>query len=237
MNKLFLTFSLILACTAFAKAQSKLSYSLLVNESYSRDNYHQVCVGRSPFVILPPGTPLPPALPFLCLDKAWKTSITFNTNYEVSPRLRLQAGLGYNRMHMDKANGVLGTSRYQVEYLSIPVRAHYFFNRGKVRFYTGAGFRTDIRLNDAIPYYGVDIIADNSRSIAVSLEALLGIEVPISSKIKVNFEPTYATALSPYSRDIGIPLGRPGSPSLRPYELIEEHPGRMGVSVGFTFSF
>lgn len=232
MKKLFLTLSLILACTVFVKAQSRLSYSILVNESYSTDNYHQICLNPS-YILGQPGQ----SLPCVLMDKAWKTNITVNANYEVSPRLRLQAGFGYNAMHLDEVNDVLGTSRYQAEYLSIPVRAHYFITRGKVGFYIGTGFRTDIRLNNATPYDGADIVVDNSKYLAVSLEALIGIEVPISSKIKVNFEPTYATALSPYSRDVGFPLASPGVPSLRPFALIDEYPGRFGASLGFTVSF
>lgn len=232
MKKLFLTLSLTLACTVFVKAQSKLSYSVLVNESYSTDNYHQICLSQS-YIPGQSGQ----GLPCVLMDKAWKTNITLNANYEVSPRLRLQAGFGYNAMHLDEVNDVLGTSRYQVEYLSIPVRAHYFIKRSKVGFYIGTGLRTDIRLDNATPYDGEDIVADNSRNIAMSFETLLGIEVPLSSNIKVNFEPTYAMALTRYSRDLGFPLASPSAPTGLPYELIEEHPGRMGVSIGLTFSF
>lgn len=225
MKKFLLTVSLVIACTSLARAQSRLSYSLLVNQSASTDNYHTVCLFTGN------------GNPCLILDKAWKTNLTFNANYELSPRLRLQAGLGYNVMHMDKLNGVLATNRYQVEFLSIPVKAHYFIkNHGKARLYIGTGVRTDIRLTQPVSDYSLlAIVADNSRSISASLEVLVGIEIPLSSRIKLNIEPTYGTAITRYSRETGIELGIPGSVNRTPYALIDEYPGRYGISVGFTF--
>lgn len=232
MRKLCLTLSLVLACSAFTNAQSRLSYSILLNQSVSTNNYNQLCVNR-PIITSQPGPGLAP----LCMDRAWKTNITFNANYELSPKLRLQAGLGYNVMHLDRLNGALGTSRYQLEYLSIPVKAHYFIHQGKVRFYVGAGVRTDIRIDGPMPYITAEPVADNSRSVSASIETLLGIEVPLSSKIMFNFEPTFASALVRYTREIGLNLAFPSTATGYPYALMDQYPGRFGISAGFTFRF
>ncbi len=233
MRKLCLTLSLIFTCSAIVSAQSRLSYSVLVNESFSTNNYNQVCLNQ--FQV--PGQP-GAILPCLSMDKAWKTNVTFSTNYEISDRFRLQGGLGYNVMHMDKLNGLLGTSRYQVEFLSIPLKVHYYVHRGKkIHFYVGTGVRTDIRLNGPKPYQGQEPVADNSRSVAASLEMLVGVEVPITSKIMLNFEPTQSKALVRYTREIGLNLGFPGGTGGYPYALIDQYPGRFGVSAGLTFRF
>ncbi len=225
MKKLFLTLSLILACTAVATAQSKLSYSVLVNQSASTDDLINICIFRTT------------GGECLDLEKVWKTNVTFNANYQVSPRLRLQSGLGYNVLSMDNLNSGLGTDRYKIKYLSIPMRAHYLITKGKVQFYTGAGLRTDIRLNGDIPYATDAGVIDNGRGLAVSLETLIGIEVPLSSRLKVHLEPTYATALTSYIKDVNAPTGNPNSfaLSIQPYGIIDEYPSRIGVSVGFTF--
>lgn len=224
MKKLFLSISLLLAFSALVQAQSKLSYSALINQSASTDDVENICIFR-----ISGGE-------CLDLEKIWKTNITLNVNYEVNSRLRLQSGLGYNVLSMDHLNNGLGTDRYKVKYLSIPVRAHYFINKGKVRFYTGAGLRTDIRLNGDIPNDESTSIQDNARGIAVSMEALIGIEVPISSRFKVHFEPTYAQAITSYANDTNNATGSVNGSSVAPFGLIDEYPGRIGISLGFTFN-
>lgn len=223
MKKLFFTFSLLLACSALVQAQSKLSYSILVNQSASTDDVIDVCILRTT------------GGECIELDKVWKTNVTFNVNYEVNSRLRLQSGLGYNVLSMDQLNDGLGTDEYKLKYLSIPVRAHYFINSGKVRFYAGAGLRTDIRLNGDVPYSAEAGVADNARGIALSMETLIGIEVPVSSRFKIHFEPTYANALTSYSKDVTVPTGSPNILIRTPYGLIDERPSRIGISFGFTF--
>ncbi len=233
MKKPVLTLSLILAFPLFLQAQSKFSYSVLINQSVSTNNYDQVCLNQFQ-VLSQPG----PALPCLSMDRAWKTNITFNTNYELSDKFRLQGGLGYNAMHMDKLNGTLGTSRYQVEFLSLPLKVHYYIIRGrKIRLYVGTGVRMDIRLDGPKPYLGQEPVADNSRSISASMESLVGIEVPLTSKIMFNFEPTQSSALVRYTRETGHNLGFPGGTGGYPYALIDQYPGRFGLSAGFTFRF
>lgn len=223
MKKLFLSISLLLAFSVLAQAQSKLSYSVLINQSASTDDMINICILRTT------------GGECIDLEKVWKTNITLNVNYEISPRLRLQSGLGYNVLSMDQLNDGLGTDRYKVQYLSIPMRAHYLFNKGKVRFYAGLGLRTDIRLNGNVPYSSEEVIVDNARGMAVSMEALLGLEVPLSSRLKLHFEPTYATALTPYTKDVSTPSGMVNS-RITPPGIVEEYPGRIGISLGFTFS-
>ncbi|GAB5522936.1 MAG: hypothetical protein Roseis2KO_08080 [Roseivirga sp.] len=172
------------------------------------------------------------------MDKAWKTNITLNTNYQLTENFRLQGGLGYNTMHMDKLNSTLSTSRYQVEFLSVPLKVHYYIYRGKkLRFYVGTGVRTDIRLDGPKPYQGQEPVADNSRSVSASMETLVGVEVPITPKIMFNLEPTQSTALTRYTREIGLNLGFPGGVGGYPYALIDQYPGRFGISAGVTFGF
>lgn len=223
MKKFFLTISLILACTAIAQSQSKLSYSVLVNQSASTDDVIDICILRTT------------GGECVELEKVWKTNVTFNANYEVNSRLRLQSGLGYNVLSMDQLNEGLGTDEYKLKYLSIPVRAHYLINQGKVRFYVGGGLRTDIRLNGDVPYSAEAGVADNGRGIAVSMETLIGVEVPVSSRFKIHFEPTYSNALTSYSKDVSVTTGIPNILTRTPFGLIDDRPSRIGVSFGFTF--
>ncbi|MCE7991748.1 MAG: porin family protein [Roseivirga sp.] len=222
MKKLFLTFSLLLTFSVLAQAQSKLSYSALVNQSASTDDIINICIFRTT------------GGECLDLDKVWKTNITLNVNYQVNPRIRLQSGLGYNVFSMDQLNQGLGTDKFKIKYLSIPVRAHYFFNKGKVRVYTGVGLRTDIRLNGTTLATETPSVADNGRGIAASMEGLLGIEVPVSSRFKIHFEPTYSKAITSYANDVGF-TGGSNSLSIAPYGMIDKYPGRIGISLGFTF--
>lgn len=222
MKKLFLTFSLLLAFSALAQAQSKLSYSMLVNQSASTDDIINICIFRTT------------GGECLDLDKVWKTNVTLNVNYQVSPRVRLQSGLGYNVFSMDQLNRGLGTNEFKIKYLSIPVRAHYFLNKGRVRLYTGIGLRTDIRLNNVILESEFASIADNGKSIAMSMEALIGIEIPVSTRFKIHLEPTYAQAITSYADDINAASGGVNSSLIAPFGLIDEYPGRIGISLGFT---
>ncbi|GAB5522935.1 MAG: hypothetical protein Roseis2KO_08070 [Roseivirga sp.] len=223
MKKLIFIFGLLMTCSAMVQAQSKLSYSVLVNQSASTDDVIDVCIFRTT------------GGECIELEKVWKTNVTFNANYEVSPRLRLQSGLGYNVLSMDQLNDGLGTDEYKLKYLSIPIRAHYLINQGKVRFYVGGGLRTDIRLNGDIPYAVEAGVADNGRGIAVSLETLIGVEVPLSSRFKIHFEPTYANALTSYSKDVNVATFSPNILSRAVFGLVDEYPSRIGVSFGFTF--
>ena len=223
MRKPFLLFCLLFTICVVGKAQSKWSYTLLVNESYSNDNYQQVIIN------------VPNTGTSFNLDKSWQTNFSFNTNYQLNSKWRLQAGLGYNKQHIENLNNTLGTSRYRVEYLSIPLRAHYFLISKKVRVYTGMGFRTDIRLNERLPYDAPDFVADNARGASVSFEALAGIEIPLASWLSAHIEPTYATAISRYTQDIGVPVGFGFSIDIPPYTIIDKYPDRMGISLGLTF--
>ena len=219
----FLVCCLLLTFCTVGKAQSKWSYTVLVNESYSNDNYQQIIIN------------IPNSGTSFNLDKSWQTNFSFSTNYQLNAKWRLQGGLGYNKQSIENLNNTLGTSRYRVEYLSIPLRAHYFLTRNKVRVYTGMGLRTDIRLNERVAYSSPDYVADNARGASVSFEALVGIEIPLSSWLSANVEPTYATAISRYTQDIGVPVGFGFGIDTPPYTIIDKYPDRVGISLGLTF--
>ena len=225
MRILKLTLGLLLMTASTVLAQSKLTYTLLINESYPHNNQQQIIIN------------VPAANTSFNLDKSWETSFSFNTNLELNSKWRLQAGIGYNVQSLRNLNSTLATSRYKVEFLSIPMRAHYFIVNKKLRVYTGAGIRTDIRLNESIPYSSPDYVADNARAVAMSLEALVGLEVPITSGLWFNLEPTYATALTRYTQDIGVDVGLNFRTDSQPYTIIDVFPRRIGLSFGLTARF
>ena len=219
MKKSIFTLLGLLVFSVLIHAQSKLSYSLIVNQSASMDDVTGICIFRAP----PQGG--------ICFDLEanWKTNLTMALNYESSSRLRIQSGFSYNLLSQDILNEQLGTDKYRLKYLSIPIRAHYFFNNGKTRFYSGLGLRTDVRLNQNIPVVQSDQVGDNSRSFGMSMEVLLGIEIPVSKQISFNFEPTYSGALTNYTKDLILPQGAIFD------GLIAEYPKRIGFSLGLTY--
>lgn len=224
MKKVLFTLCLIISTSALTVAQSKLSYSLLVNNSASTDDTYSVCIFQIDGGV--------------CLDMetAWKVNFTAAVNYEVNERLRLQSGLGYNVLSMDELNEEFRTDQFKIKYLSIPIRAHYFLNKGKTRVYTGLGLRTDIRTNGTIPQTESSVLNDNGRGIAVSMEALIGIEVPILRAFSLSLEPTYAQAITPYATNLH-PNGSANALSLLPEGIVDEYPSRLGFSVGLTYKF
>lgn len=221
---------LIAVLTAFtATAQSKLSYSLLTNTSGALDDQFDICIlettGGNCYD----------------LEKTWKVNFTASLNYQASNRLRLQTGLGYNVFHMKDLNESLNTSRYQLNYLSIPMKAHYFISNGKARFYIGGGFRTDIRLNKQSPVRAGALVQDNASGLALSLETLIGIEFNVLPMLSLGIEPTFATAISSYRRDLDFD----GSSSFAPnataqsyllLNFIEEKPKRLGMTLSVNYT-
>lgn len=225
MKKLIYAIGLIIGFSAALQAQSKFSYSLLVNKSASTDDVIDVCIFNTT------------GGECLGLEKNWKTNVTLNVNYQLNTRVRLQTGLGYNVLSMDQLNEALETNEFKAKYLSIPMRFHYMITKGKTKLYAGVGIRTDIRLNNTRNLPENINLVDNSYNIALSAEGLIGLEIPLSSGLKINFEPTIATALTSYSKDESGPTGFVNSLVATPYSLVEEYPGRIGISLGITYGF
>ena len=203
-------------------AQSKFSYSVLVNQSASADDEYSVCILRTT------------GGECISLERNWKLNVTAATNYQVNEKVRLQAGLAYNVLSLDKVNEALNRDAYKINYLSIPIRSHFFISQGKVSFYTGLGLRTDIRLNEVAAPDAEVGIPDNGGSVAVSAEVLLGLEVKISPQLAMNLEPTYSRGITPYDRDTDIGALNTSSFSL---PFMVEFPQRIGISFGITYSF
>lgn len=228
MKKVTLICLIALLSSFAANAQSKLSYSLLTNTSGSLDDQFDICIlettGGNCYD----------------LEKTWKVNFTAAINYQASDRLRLQTGIGYNVFHMDDLNEAFNTSRYELNYLSIPMKAHYFISKGKARFYIGGGFRTDIRLNKQSPVRAGLLIQDNGSGLAVSLETLVGLEFNVLPMLSLGIEPTYATAISSYRRGLNFD----GSSSFAPnaaqsyllLNFIEEKPERLGMTLSINYT-
>ncbi len=220
MKRLVFTLLALFLLSSFVQAQSKFSYSILSHSSTSLDDVTNICIFRAP------------PLGGVCFDleASWKTNLTLAVNYEASSRFRIQSGLSYNTLAQDVLNRQLGTDRYKLKFLSIPIRAHYFITTGKTRFYSGLGLRTDIRTNPSIPTVEGDGINDNARSFGLSMEALIGLEIPLMRHIKFNIEPTYSGALTNYTKDLTLPQGAFFD------GLISEKPKRIGISLGLTYN-
>jgi len=212
---------LFIMAPAGLMAQSKFSYSLLVNESASADDEYSVCLLRTT------------GGECVSLERNWKINITAAANYWLNDRVRLQSGLSYNVLSLDKVNEALDRDAFKIRYLSIPIRSHFFITKGKVSFYTGAGIRTDIRLNDA-PSQDLDLgIRDNGRAIALSAEVLLGLEIKVSPQLAINFEPTFSRGITSYDRDPDITALNNSFFSI---PMMVEHPQRLGITLGVTYS-
>lgn len=216
--------------TSFASsAQSKLSYSLLTNTSGSLNGQTDICIlevaGGNCYD----------------LEKRWKVNFTASVNYQASDRLRLQTGLGYNVLHMDQLNESYNTSRYKINYLSIPMKAHYFISKGKTRFYIGGGFRTDIRMNKQSPVRGGSLVQDNGSGLGVSLETLIGLEFKVLHILSLGIEPTFSTAITSYTRDLNFDGTSSFAPNIAQSYLllnfIEEKPERIGMTLSVNYAF
>lgn len=228
MKKITLICLLAVLTSFAASAQSKLSYSLLTSTSGALDDQFDICIlettGGNCYD----------------LEKTWKVNFTAAINYQASDRLRLQTGIGYNVFHMDDINESFNTSRYQLNYLSIPMKAHYFISKGKARFYVGGGFRTDIRLNKQSPVRAGLLVQDNGSALGVSLETLVGLEFKILPMLSLGIEPTYTTAISSYSRDLKFDGSSSFAPNIAQSYLllnfIEEKPERLGMTFSINYS-
>ena len=212
---------LILMAPASVLAQSKLSYSLIINHSASADDEYDVCIFR-----INGGE-------CLSMARSWKTSAMAAVNYRPNRRIRLQTGLAYNALSMDELNEAVGQNDFRVSYLSIPLRSHFFITQGKVSFYAGAGFRADIRIDSATEPTPEALILDNGDSFGMSAEVLLGLEVRLSQKLSISLEPTFSRGITPYDRQVnsgninGLRLDLP---------MVVEFPQRIGFNFGLTFS-
>lgn len=216
-----LSLTLLMMLGTFSLSGQKLSYSLLVNESASLDDTYSICIYQTT------------GGECLDLERNWKMNVTAAVNYELNKRMRLQSGLAYNVLSLDKVNEALERDAYKIKYLSIPVRTHYFINQGKVSFYTGAGLRTDIRLNEAS---GGDLetpVQDNGRSIALSMELMAGLEVKVLPQLSLNIEPIYSKGITSYSKD--LQFGSNVQASFFGIQMMPEYPQRLGINLGFTY--
>lgn len=217
----------ILASSFTTKAQSKFSYAFQTNTSGALGDQTNICILQTSG-----GN---------CYDlaKTWKVNFTAAVNYQVSDRLRLQSGMGHNIFQMDQLNEAFSTSRYQIKYLSIPIKAHYFISKGKLRFYVGGGLRTDIRLNKQSTVFGGAFVQDNGSAFGLSLETLLGLEFNLLPAFSLGFEPTFSTALTSYQQDLKFDATSYTSNSIvRSFTLlnfIDEKPDRLGVTLSLNY--
>ena len=212
-----LLFCLLAAHSAIA--QSKWTYGIQLNQSGSTSAYEDICITRVNGGV--------------CYDlqENWQTNLYGTLNYQPTKRIRFQTGLGLNRMHFDGVNSVLNEDKFKFTYLSLPLKAHLMMSTGRLRTYLGGGIRIDKRLGNVLPRVAEESIYDNTRGIGMSIEALIGLEYQVNEKMSINFEPTYAKAITRYSQDIGTPIvGFSGWP------LLQEYPERIGVSLGFTLN-
>ena len=209
------------------RAQSKFSYTFQTNTSAALGDQTSICILQTTG-----GN---------ChdLEKTWKVNFTAAVNYQVSDRLRLQSGLGHNIFQMDQLNEAFSTSRYQIKYLSIPMKAHYFISKGNLKLYIGAGLRTDIRLNKQSAVVGGALVQDNGSAFGLSLETLLGLEFNLMSVLSVGFEPTFSTALTSYRQDLKFDAASFTSNSIiRSFALlnfIDEKPERLGMTLSLNY--
>ena len=229
MKKTTLICLLVVLNSFAASAQSKLSYSFLTNTSGSADDQFGICIlevtGGNCYD----------------LEKKWKVNFTAGISYQVSDRFRLQTGLGYNVFHMKELNESFNTSRYQINYLSIPLKAHYFLGKGKVRVYIGGGFRTDIRLNKQFTAFSGALVQDNGSALGLSLEALLGLEFNVLPMLSLGIEPTFSTALTSYQGDLkfdnsNVIFNNIARSSIL-LNFIEEKPQRLGMTLSVNYKF
>lgn len=223
MKKAALIILLAILSSFVASAQSKFSYSLLTNTSGTADDQFSICIlettGGNCYD----------------LEKTWKVNFTAGINYQLSDRLRLQSGIGYNVFQMDELNEAFNTNRYQVNYISIPMKAHYFLGKGKTKFYVGGGFRTDIRLNKQKSAFGGGLVQDNANALGVSIEALIGVEFKIIPKLSLGVEPTFATALTSYTQDLKFDGTSSFASSFILLNFIEEKPSRIGMTFSVNY--
>lgn len=225
MKRTTLIFLIAILTSFAAGAQSKFSYSLLTNTSGTANDQFDVCILET--------------MGGNCydLEKTWKVNFTAGINYQLSDRIRLQSGLGYNVFHMNKLNEALNTGRYQVNYLSIPMKAHYFLGKGKTKFYIGGGLRTDIRLNKQKSAFGGELVQDNASAFGVSFETLIGVEFNITSMLSLGIEPTFATALTSYAQDLKFDGSSSFASSFILLNFIEEKPARIGMTFSVNYKF
>ena len=224
MKRFLLILGILVASYCLAMAQSKVSYSLLVNESASADDTYDICIFRTT------------GGECLSLERNWKTNVTAAINYQANKRIRFQAGVAYNVLSLDEVNEALERDAFKIKYLSIPVRTHYFITQGKVKLYTGLGLRTDIRVNEIppAPEEGY-IVQDQGRNLAVSAEFLAGLEIAVLPKLSVNFEPTFSKGITSYSRDLESPSLGGNELSFFGIQMMPEFPQRIGITLGVTY--
>ncbi len=225
MKKIFITLFLIALGSTTLLGQSKFSYTLQVNTSASLNDEVTIFVTGVNF-----GETFD-------LAQKWKPGITAVLNYQLNKRVRLQSGLGFNRFSLDKLNDKLNTKKYRLNFLSIPIKAHYFISLGKTKFYAGAGIRTDLKLNSRLKLDASAPVYDNSKKIGMSFEGLLGIEFPITQKFSINFEPTFSGAITSYGNEADFNIAAALS-SFAPFfseEMIDAKQTKLGFTFGLTY--
>ncbi len=207
-------FLLVLSHTSLL-AQSKLSFSVLVNQSASADDEYSICILRTT------------GGECVSLERQWKTNLTLAVNYQPGKKLRLQSGIGYNTLVLNEVNEALDRDAYRINYLSIPLKSHFFIAQGKVSFYAGLGLRTDIRLGEARPPDPEVGSLDNGQSIAMSGELLLGLEVNIAPQFTTGLEPTFSRGITRYDKALPTTLV---NALISRTPMLVDYPQRLGFS-------
>lgn len=221
MKRTTLTLMIAILSIGLVKAQSKFSYTLQFNTSASLDDEVVIFVSG-----VGSGATLD-------LKPDWKPGITAAINYHVNSRLRIQTGIGYNRVKLDRLNETLQTSRYKLDFLSIPVRAHYFLNQGRFRFYTGVGMRADIRTGSRLEVISGHHVGDNTENVGLSFEALLGVQLPLNRRFIIQLEPVFSQAITSYTDEDNFSI-TPFSPGAL-QGIIDQKPTRIGLTLGLTY--
>ena len=225
MKKLLFIFSLLMIAALSANAQSKLSYSLLLNSSGSIDPVNDVCV------LEPNGGTC------LGIEPEWKLNFMVVVNYSLNDRFRLQSGAGFNVYNLSSLNEALGNDEFSAKYLSIPVKGHYMLGKGKFRPYLGLGLRADIRVNQRADQLANVFVQDNGAGFGMSLEGLLGFEFDLKPGLSFQVEPTFSQAIIAYDQDIVVsPTGNPNSTVLPFGMFADSLPTRIGFSFGLMLS-
>lgn len=177
----------------------------------------------------------------ICFDHSLSSTITtVGTRYQLSNRLFLNTGLGFETYRKPDLNDQLNTENYKLNFINIPIRANYIIKQGSTKIYVGSGIKLGFQTSEDGLTINTDdfIVWNNMERFTLSHEILAGMEISLFKLLSFSIEPTFAWGITNFTDPMNPSLDLlPGQIATSFLERDQGKPHMLGINMGLNYRF